>query len=159
MDDEGCHTLQRVVERRASGLHRYTVFIPLDDGGYWRIYRQFCTTLLIPFLLMAHLGIHFQPLLRSGIEGIPPEEDARYFYGTRLFKRGILLHIWFPAKPEQRMRRREKRAGSMARAESHRRQPETVLLALLDSLRRIEPSHRSSYSDWLEYTESHSYDT
>ncbi len=56
-------------------------FVPWEEGEYWRGYRQFCATFLTPLLLTAHLGIPFQPLLRSRLEGIPPEEASRYFSG------------------------------------------------------------------------------
>ena len=39
----------------------------LEGGEYWQGYRQFCATFLTPLLLTAHLGVPFQPLLRSGI--------------------------------------------------------------------------------------------
>ena len=126
-------------------------FVPWEDGEYWRGYRQFCATFLTPLLLAAHLGIPFQPLLRSRLEGVPPEEASRYFYGLRRFKRGVLSHIWFPAKAERRVRRPVR---------SRRRQPKTVLFALLDSLERLIGglSHGPANSDWSQYAGSHSYD-
>ncbi len=133
-------------------------FVPWEDGEYWQGYRQFCSTFLTPLMLTAHLGIPFQPLLRSRLEGIPPEEAVKYFYGLRRFKRGVWSHIWFPARAERRMRRR----GS-ARQPAHsprRRQPKTMLLALLDSLKRLVTrlSYRPASSDWAQYTKTHSYD-
>ncbi len=127
-------------------------FVPWGDGEYWRGYRQFCMTFLTPLLLTAHLGIPFQPLLRSRLEGIPPEEASRYFYGLRCFKRGVLSYIWFPAKAESSVRRP---ASSRSR-----RQPKTMLFALLDSLRRLIGglSYGPVRSDWSQYAGSHSYD-
>ena len=144
-------------------------FIPWEGGEYWQGYRQFCATFLTPLLLTAHLGIPFQPLLRSWLEGIPPEEAVKYFYGLRRFKRGVLSHIWFPAKAESRMRRRQgprqpaqsrRRQGPRQPAQSRRRQPRTMLLALLDSLQRLvaKLSCNPSNSDWSLYTETCSYD-
>ena len=132
-------------------------FVPWEDGEYWQGYRQFCSTFLTPLMLTAHLGIPFQPLLRSQLEGIPPEEAARYFYGLRRFKRGVLSHIWFPAKAERRAR---SKAHTGQPAKPHRRQPETMLLALLDSLQRLVDglSYKPSSSDWAHYSETHSYD-
>ncbi len=126
-------------------------FVPWEDGEYWRGYRQFCATFLTPLLLTAHLGIPFQPLLRSRLEGIPPEEASRYFYGLRRFKRGVLSHVWFPAKAERAVLRP---------ARPRRRQPKTMLFALLDSLRRLISglSYGPTRSHWSQYPESHSYD-
>ena len=134
-------------------------FEPWEDGEYWRGYRQFCATFLTPLLLNAHLGIPFQPLLRSRLDGIPPDEAARYFYGLRLFKRGVLSHIWFPDKAERRVRRREA-ARRPVRARPRRHQPKTMLLALQDSLARLIRglSCGTACSDWSRYAETHSYD-
>ncbi len=79
-------------------------FVPWDGGEFWQGYRQFCSMFLIPLMITAHLRIPFQPLLRSRLDGIPPEEAAKYFSGMRKFRRGVLSHIWFPAKAERRMR-------------------------------------------------------
>ncbi len=132
-------------------------FVPWEGGEYWQGYRQFCATFLTPLLLTAHLGVPFQPLLRSRLEGIPPEEAAKYFYGLRRFKRGVPSHIWFPAKAESRMQGRE---GTRQPGRSRRRQPQTMLLALLDSLRRLVAglSCEPARSDWAQYPETHCYD-
>ena len=132
-------------------------FDPWTDGEYWRGYRQFCSTFLTPLMLTAHLGIPFQPLLRSRLDGIPPEEAAKYFSGLRRFKRGVLSHVWFPAKAERRMR---DRGGGGTGSDSTRRQPRTMLLALLDSLARLVDrlSHGPAGSGWSLYSETHSYD-
>ena len=134
-------------------------FVPREDGAYWHGYRQFCATFLTPLLLTAHLGIPFQPLLRSRLEGIPPEEAVRYFSGLRRFRRGVRSHVWFPARAERRVRRRERR-GRPARSHGDRqRQPTTLLLALMDSLKRLigRLSCGPAHSDWSGYAGSHSY--
>ena len=132
-------------------------FIPWEDGEYWRSYRQFCSTFLTPLLLTAHLGIPFQPMLRSQLEGIPPEEAIKYFHGLRRFKRGVPSHVWFPAKAESRMRRRQ---GTQQVSQPRRRQSKTTLLALLDSLKRLIAglSYGAAHSDWSRYVATHSYD-
>ena len=126
-------------------------FVPWEEGEYWRGYRQFCATFLTPLLLTAHLGIPYQPLLRSRLEGIPPEEASRYFRGLGRFKRGVLSHVWFPAKAERAVFR------PMGPG---RRQPKTVLFALWDSLRRLIGGLSSgpARSTWARYASNHSYD-
>ena len=126
-------------------------FVPWQ-GDYWRGYRQFCSTYLIPLLLTAHLGIPFQPLLRSRLEGIPAEEAVRYFRGLQRLRRGVPSHVWFAAKAE--------RAAAGVRPKSRQRQGETVLLALIDSLLRLVAglSHRPAPSPWTRYVDVHSYD-
>ena len=133
-------------------------FVPREDGEYWQGYRQFCSLFLIPLMLTAHLGIPYQPLLRSSLEGIPPEEATRYFYGLRRFKRGVPSHVWFPAKVEGWMRGRGGAGGSSG---SRRRQPDTALLALLDDLRRLVERlscRRATPSAWAGYSDMHSYE-
>lgn len=135
-------------------------FAPREDGEYWRGYRQFCASFLTPLLLAAHLGVAFQPLLRSRLEGIPPEEANRYFYGWRRFKRGVPSHVWFPAMAERRVHRRGAPAAQAAPQAAPRRQSQTVLLALLDSLERLVGglSRKPAHSLWSQYAGSHSYD-
>ena len=126
-------------------------FVPWEEGEYWRGYRQFCATFLTPLLLTAHLGIPFQPLLRSRLEGIPPEEASRYFRGLGRFKRGVLSHVWFPAKAERVVPRP---------ARPRRRQPKPMLFALWDSLRWliVGLSSGPARSTWSQYARNHSYD-
>ena len=132
-------------------------FVPRDDGEYWQGYRQFCSMFLTPLMLTAHLGIPFHPLLRSCLEGIPPEEAAKYFHGLRRLKRGVPSHIWFPAIVEKRMQRR---SGPGSSPRSKRRQSETALLALLDDLKRLVGGLKlrtRGTSDWARYSDTHSY--
>ena len=132
-------------------------FVPRESGEYWQGYRQFCSMFLIPLMLTAHLRIPFQPLLRSCLEGIPPETAIRYFHGRRRFKRGVLSHVWFPSMAEGWMRRRD---GATRSPSSRHRQPETALLALLDGLSRLVKGlsyRQASPSDWSRYSQTHSY--
>ncbi|GAB3978074.1 class I SAM-dependent methyltransferase [Plantactinospora veratri] len=68
-------------------------FEPARDGEPWAGYRQFCQTLLYPLLLQAHLGLDFQPWLRSRIDGIEAGELRKLFGGTRRFRAGVLKHV------------------------------------------------------------------
>ncbi len=132
-------------------------FVPRENDEYWEGYRQFCSMYLTPLLLTAHLGIPYQPLLRSSLEGIPPEEAAKYFHGLRRFKRGVPSHVWFPATVEKRMRRRP---GTTRSSATRRTQSTTSLLALLDDLKRLVSGLKlraGEPSTWSEYSETHSY--
>lgn len=126
-------------------------FEPWEEGEHWRGYRQFCATHLTPLMLTSHLGIAYQPLLRSDLEGIMPEQASRHFYGRKRFKRGVLSHIWFPAKAERRVR---KPPGP------ERKQRKTMVLALLDSMERLVAKLKAprARSDWSAYAGTHSYE-
>jgi len=126
-------------------------FEPWEEGEHWRGYRQFCALHLSPLLLSSHLGIAYQPLLRSDLEGITPEQASRHFYGRKRFKRGVLSHVWFPAKAERRVR---KPPGPQ------RRQRKTMVLALLDSMERLAGRLKAprARSGWSAYARTHSYE-
>lgn len=127
------------------------------DGAYWHGHRQFCATFLAPLLLTAHLGVPFAPLLKSAPEGVPPEEAIRYFRGLRRFRRGVLAHIWFPARAAQALRQRR---GATDAQNGLGEQSQRTLLALLDSLTRLirRLSYGKPRSAWTAYIRSHSYD-
>ena len=132
-------------------------FVPRPDGEYWQGYRQFCSMFLIPLMLTAHLRIPYQPLLRSCLEGIPPETAIKYFHGLRRLKRGVPSHVWFPSKVEAWMQRRDEARRSPS---SGRRQRERALLALLDGLARLVKGlsyRQATSSNWSRYSETHSY--
>ena len=134
-------------------------FVPRQEGDYWRGYRQFCSLFLIPLMLTAHLRIPYQPLLRSNLEGIPPEEAAKYFHGLRLLKKGVPSHVWVPTRMESWVRRHDTRGGSAA---STRRQSTRALLAFLDGLGRLVSGlsySQASSSEWSCDSETHSYET
>lgn len=68
-------------------------FEPGGDGEPWSGYRQFCQTMLYPLLLQAHLGLDFQPWLRSRVDGIEPDQMRRLFGGARRLRPGVLTHV------------------------------------------------------------------
>ncbi|MEH0843811.1 methyltransferase domain-containing protein [Micromonospora sp. CPCC 205711] len=68
-------------------------FAPARDGEPWAGYRQFCQTLLYPLLLQAHLGLDFQPWLRSRVDGIEPDQMRRLFGGVRRLLPGVPTHV------------------------------------------------------------------
>ncbi|MDG4831284.1 class I SAM-dependent methyltransferase [Solwaraspora sp. WMMD1047] len=63
------------------------------DGEPWAGYRQFCQTMLYPLMLQAHLGLDFQPWLRSRVDGVEAGQMRRMFGGTRRFRAGVLKHV------------------------------------------------------------------
>ncbi|MFC3502314.1 class I SAM-dependent methyltransferase [Micromonospora krabiensis] len=68
-------------------------FEPLRDGEPWAGYRQFCQTMLYPLLLTAHLGVHFQPWLRSRVDGIEADQLRPLFRGVRRLLPGVPTHV------------------------------------------------------------------
>ncbi|MFI6763672.1 methyltransferase [Micromonospora sp. NPDC050417] len=68
-------------------------FEPAREGEPWAGYRQFCQTMLYPLMIQAHLGLDFQPWLRSRIDGVEPGQMRRLFAGTRRFAAGVFTHV------------------------------------------------------------------
>lgn len=68
-------------------------FEPARDGEPWAGYRQFCQTMLYPLMLQAHLGLDFQPWLRSRIDGVETAQMTRLFGGVRRFHTGVFRHV------------------------------------------------------------------
>ncbi|MBO4206639.1 class I SAM-dependent methyltransferase [Micromonospora echinofusca] len=68
-------------------------FEPAREGEPWAGYRQFCQTMLYPLLLQAHLGVDFQPWLRSRVDGIEPHQMRRLFRGVRRWRPGVPTHV------------------------------------------------------------------
>ncbi|MPZ25815.1 MAG: methyltransferase [Micromonosporaceae bacterium] len=68
-------------------------FERVREGEPWAGYRQFCQTLLYPLLLTAHLGVAFQPWLRSQIDGIESGQLRRLLHGRAMWKAGVLKHV------------------------------------------------------------------
>ncbi|BCL17105.1 class I SAM-dependent methyltransferase [Micromonospora sagamiensis] len=68
-------------------------FEPAREGEPWAGYRQFCQTLLYPLLLQAHLGVDFQPWLRSRVDGIEADQLRPLFKGVRRLLPGVPTHV------------------------------------------------------------------
>jgi len=134
-------------------------FQPWKEGEPWVGYRQFCSMFLTPLLLRAHLDIDHLPILRSYIDGIPPTEAAKYFTGSKRFKKGVLSHIIFPAKVENSIARRE-RDDAPARQRITRKQSKAMVLGLVQSLSRLvrKLSIEIKHTDWSQYYKTHSYE-
>ncbi|MFY1670885.1 class I SAM-dependent methyltransferase [Plantactinospora sp. WMMB334] len=135
-------------------------FEPARDGEPWAGYRQFCQTLLYPLLLQAHLGLDFQPWLRSRIDGIEAGELRRLFGGTRRFRAGVLKHVHLHHAIQSRsagsstgtVRTQLKEAGFS-------RELVLATLRALDKLvRRLDwqppPSHWSGYRETCTYSDA-----
>jgi len=133
-------------------------FEPAREGEPWAGYRQFCQTLLYPLLVQAHLGLDFQPWLRSRIDGLEPGQMRRLFGGTRRFRAGVLTHVHL----HDSLQARYADAGTGAvraqlRDAGFSRDLVLTMLRGLDRLvRRLDwrppPSHWLEYRDTCGYT-------
>ena len=133
-------------------------FEPWTQGEPWVGYRQFCSMFLTPLMLRAHLGIDHLPLLRSYIDGIPPTEAVKFFYGRKQFKKGVLSHLTFPAKVENSIAKRE-RDDAPARQRIVRKHSKAMVIGLIQSLSRLVAKLTTDieHTDWSRYDKTHSY--
>lgn len=76
-------------------------FVEHKSGEPWIAYRQFCELMLFPLLLQAYRGVHFQPILRGQLEGIPAKQFLQWMRWRDLFRPGVFTNGWLQAKLEQ----------------------------------------------------------
>ncbi|QGN49008.1 methyltransferase [Micromonospora sp. WMMD558] len=126
-------------------------FTPARDGEPWAGYRQFCQTLLYPLMLGAHLGLDFQPWLRSRVDGIEPDEMRRLFAGRHRLRPGVFAHVHL----HDAMRRRNARASTadvrtQLRAAGYSRE---LALATVRGLERLvgRLDRQPPASHWIDY--------
>lgn len=134
-------------------------FVPRSSGDTWIGYRQFCMLNLFPLMLTSYLKIPFQPVLRSYLDGIDPITMRKYFRGLRIFRKGILSHVVFPAFLEKQVERTEKDKAP-AKKRENKSQSDLIVKSLISSMKKLVQglSHNVIHTEWSEYSVNHSYD-
>ena len=134
-------------------------FEPWVDGEPWVGYRQFCSMFLTPLLLKTHLDIDYIHLLKSSLDGIPPTEAVKFFHGLRLLKRGVLSHIYFPAKVENAILKNE-RDDAKAKNRHSQKHSKAMIIGLIQSLKILvnKLEFNIGHTDWSKYDTTHSYE-
>jgi ribosomal protein L11 methylase PrmA len=133
-------------------------FERLREGEPWAGYRQFCQTMLYPLLLTAHLGVEFQPWLRSQIDGIESRQLRRLLRGRKRFAAGVFKHVYLHDAMQARLARtsgREMRDELRAAGFSTE-----LVVAVVRGLRKLvgrlewQPpaSHWEGYRDTCSYS-------
>lgn len=127
-------------------------FQPVPDGEPWPGYRQFCQTFLYPLLLETYLGVPFQPLLRSSVEGIDPAVADAMFRGRARWRRGVPTHVVAHARAERRFGARSREVTSSLRDAGVSRQLLRALTGRLERLiNRLEPP--TGATTWSDYSD------
>ena len=85
----------------------------LASAACWPGYRQFCSHLLFPLLIEAHLGVSPAPMLRGSLEGIAPDDAARLLRGTAALRPGVLTHVKAQALAARRYAERPDPAANL----------------------------------------------
>ena len=133
--------------------------VPWEKGEPWTAYRQFCSSFLTPLLMRAHLGIDHLPIMRAYIDGVSPTEAVKFFKGMSRFKRGVMSHIVFPARIENRIAAKERDAVP-AKLRTNATHTKSMVLGLVDSMTRLVKalSIDIDHTDWSDYDTTHTYD-
>ncbi|MCJ7814767.1 MAG: class I SAM-dependent methyltransferase, partial [Xanthomonadales bacterium] len=131
-------------------------FETLQPGAPWSGYRQFCEMFLFPLMLQAYKGIHFQPMLRSSIDGIGLQTATKLFGFRDRFRPGVLTHVWLQAKLESRYGSTSRDVRSELKSAGFNK--ELILANVRKMAKLIEKlSWRGEGSEWGSYEEFHNY--
>ena len=131
-------------------------FETLPAGAPWAGYRQFCEMFLFPLMLQAYKGIHFQPLMRSGIDGVGIQTAARLFGFRDRFRSGVLTHVWLQAKLDSRYGSTSQNVRSDLKSAGFNKE---MILANIRKMRKLitRLKWQGDGSEWGSYEEFHNY--
>jgi SAM-dependent methyltransferase len=131
-------------------------FETLPAGAPWSGYRQFCEMFLIPLMLQAYKGIHFQPLMRAGIDGVGIQTATRLFGMRDRFRSGVFSHIWLQAKLDSRYGSTSKDVRSDLKSAGFNKE---LILANVRKLKKLVSKLQwgGDGSEWGGYEEFHNY--
>ena len=125
-------------------------------GNPWLGYTQFCQQFLFPLALTAHKGIHFQPLLRSYIEGIPLDvmKSLLGWWGWR--KPGMFKHVFVQSFFQTGFQADNPELKSSFQSLKFSLDHVNALVRAIKKV--ITQLHQSSSQrHWVEYSENRSY--
>lgn len=131
-------------------------FETLPAGTPWAGYRQFCEMFLFPLMLQAYKGMHFQPLMRSSIDGIGVQTAARIFGLRDRFRSGVFSHVWLQAKLDSRYGGTGQNVRSDLKSAGFNKE---LILVNVRKLRKLvtKLSWQGDGSEWGAYEEFHNY--
>ncbi len=131
-------------------------FETLPAGAPWAGYRQFCEMFLFPLMLQAYKGIHFQPLMRAGIDGIGIQTATRLFGFRDRFRAGVWSHVWLQAKLDNRYGSTSQDVRSDLKSAGFNQE---LILANVRKMRKLvtKLNWQGDGSEWGSYEEFHNY--
>jgi len=131
-------------------------FETLPAGAPWAAYRQFCEMFLFPLMLQAYKGIHFQPLMRSGIDGVGVQTAAKLFGFRDRLRAGVFSHVWLQAKLDRRYGNTQQNVRSDLKKAGFN---QAMILANVRKLGKLikKLSWQGEDSEWGGYEEFHNY--
>ena len=131
-------------------------FETLPAGAPWAAYRQFCEMFLFPLMLQAYKDVHFQPLMRSNIDGIGVQTMSKLCGFRDRFRPGVITHVWLQAKLDSRYGNTPRNVRSDLKSAGFNQE---LILANVRKLRKqvTKLKWRGEGSEWGSYAEFHNY--
>ena len=131
-------------------------FEPMADGAPWSAYRQFCEMFLFPLMLQAYKGVHFQPFLRSRIDGVDVQTAGRLFGLRDRFRKGVMAHVWLHAKLERRYSGSGENVRASLKSAGFKRE---LILVNVRKLKKLVSrlQWEGNGSEWGDYSCFHNY--
>ena len=131
-------------------------FEPLAAGEPWAAYRQFCEMFLFPLMLQAYKGVHFQPFLRSRIDGVDVQTAGSLFGFRDRFRKGVMTNVWLQAKLDRRYGGSGENVRSSLKSAGFNRE---LILVNIRKLKKLVThlQWEGDGSEWGDYTRFHNY--
>ena len=125
-------------------------------SGLWIGYTQFVSHFLLPLLITSRLGIPFQPLLRTYLEGIPLEVGARMFRGSKSLGKGVGFHVRYANRVTRRSTKMT--AGERKDIAKNVQVPVSAARANMDRMAKLIAGLDNPHgTEWADYEMSNSY--
>lgn len=125
-------------------------------SGLWMGYSQFVSHFLLPLLITSRLGIPFQPLLRTYLEGVPLEIGARMFRGTKSLGKGVGFHIRYANRVTRRSTRMT--VGERKEIARNLRVPVSAARSNIDRMAKLIAGLVNPHdTEWVDYEMSNTY--
>ena len=131
-------------------------FETMTEGEPWAGYRQFCEMFLFPLMLQSYKGVHFQPFLRSRIDGVDVQTAGSLFGFRDRFRKGVAANVWLQAKLDRRYGGSGENVRSKLKSAGFNRE---MILANVRKLKKLVDSltWEGDGSEWGDYTSFHNY--
>ncbi len=130
-------------------------FEKYEEGTPWVAYKQFCQHFLAPLALMSYTDVSLSKLMGTSIDGVPLDVASKILPWSTRFSLGLLLHIHFHARSQQRYSDKAISDGKRASP----KMTKTALLGLIDGLKSTVTSLRwtAAGTEWADYYSATNY--
>ncbi len=127
------------------------------EGRPWTPYRQFCQHFLAPLALMSCQDVRLNQLLRVHLDGIPLDLAARLLPRRSYLKLGLLLHVHFHARGQQRFEGAPAQPRQTAGRQLTRQALVNLVANLVETVNGLTWQPAGSDWNWTDYYQGDSY--